>query len=166
MELFMKKMIAAAFALATSFTLMACGASKLEMQEMSSQCDVVVEVRQVLNDSISLFVGNTLYLNAKQMVPDAMYPLLVSTRDPADFQKPTATNIINSDDELLAYLRRVAPMMTQVGLVIGESAANEIGFEEESTIQKMTNVFKKMEGGSLYLFHEKSGELTDAKKLF
>lgn len=161
----MKKMIAALVA-AVSLTFMACGASKLEMQEMSSQCDVVVEVRQVLNDSISLFVGNTLYLNAKQMVADEMYPLLVSTRDPSDFQKPTATNIINSDDELLAYLRRVAPSMVQVGLVIGESAANEIGFEEAPAIQKMTSLFKKMEGGSLYLFHEKGGELTDAKKLF
>ena len=160
------KKIFATLAAALSLSLMACGVSKLEMQEMSSQCDVVVEVRQVLNDSISLFVGNTLYLNAKQMVSDEMYPLLVSTRDPSDFQKPTATNIINNDDELIGYLRRVSPSMIQVGLVIGESAANEIGFEESETIEKVTAIFKKMEGGSLYLFHEKAGELTDAKKLF
>ncbi len=162
----MKKFIAALAAAATLSLMTACGASKLELQEMSSQCDVNVEIRQVLNDSISLFVGNTLYLNAKQMVPDEMYPLLVSTRDPSDFQKPTATDIINTDEDLLNYLRRVAPAMVQVGLVIGESAANEIGFEESDAIKKMTAIFKKMEGGSLILFHEKAGEITDGKKLF
>mgnify|MGYP004449002367 FL=1 len=162
----MKKFIAAAFAALTLSLMTACGASKLELQEASSQCDVNVEIRQVLNDSISLFVGNTLYLNSRQMVSDQMYPLLVSTRDPADFQKPTATNIINSDEELLAYLRRVVPSFMQVGLVIGESAANEIGFEEEDAVKKMVAVFKKMEGGTLILFHEKSGEITDMKKLF
>lgn len=161
----MKKLFASLAAVA-SLALMACGPSKLEMQEMSSMCDVTVEVRQVLNDSISLFVGNTLYLNAKQMVPDEMYPMLVSTRDPSDFQKPTATDIINNDEDLLAYLRRVSPSMMQIGVVIGESAPNEIGFEEADAVKKLTAIFKKMEGGSLYLFHEKSGEITDAKKLF
>lgn len=161
------KKIFAALAVSLTLSLMAaCGASKLEMQEMSSQCDVMVEVRQVMNDSISLFVGNTLYLNAKQMVPDDMYPLLISTRDPSDFQKPTATDIINNDEDLLAYLRRVSPDMTQIGLVIGESAANEIGFEESDAIKKMTAIFKKMEGGSLILFHEQGGEYTDMKKLY
>lgn len=162
----MKKFIAALTAALTLSLMVACGASKLEMQEMSSQCDVNVEIRQVLNDSISLFVGNTLYLNAKQMVPDDMYPLLISTRDPSDFQKPTATDIINNDEDLLAYLRRVSPDMTQIGLVIGESAANEIGFEESDAIKKMTAIFKKMEGGSLILFHEQGGEYTDMKKLY
>lgn len=161
------KKIFAALAVSLTLSLMAaCGASKLEMQEMSSQCDVMVEVRQVMNDSISLFVGNTLYLNAKQMVPDDMYPLLVSTRDPSDFQKPTATDIINTDEDLLAYLRRVSPSMTQIGLVIGESASNEVGFEEADAINKLTAIFKKMGGGSLVLFHEQGGEYTDVKKLY
>lgn len=161
----MKKILAACAAIVT-MALVACGPSKLEIQEMSSQCDVVVEVRQVLNDSISLFVGNTLYLNAKQVVADDLYPLLVSTRDPAELEKPTATDIINSDEELLNYLRRVSPQMVQIGLVIGETAANEIGFEEPETVSKMTAIFKKMGGGTMVLFHEKSGELTDAKKLY
>lgn len=151
---------------ALSMALVACGPSKLEIQEMAVQSDVVVEVRQVLNDSISLFVGNTLYLNAKQMVSDEMYPLLVSMRDPAELGKPTATDILNSDEDLLNYLRRVSPQMVAVGLVIGETAANEIGFEESDVVTRLTAVFRKMGGGTLVLFHEKGGELTDAKKIF
>lgn len=151
---------------ALSMALVACGPSKLEIQEMAVQSDVVVEVRQVLNDSISLFVGNTLYLNAKQMVSDEMYPLLVSMRDPAELEKPTATDILNSDEDLLNYLRRVSPQMVAVGLVIGGTAANEIGFEESDVVTRLTAVFRKMGGGTLVLFHEKGGELTDAKKIF
>lgn len=160
------KKIALALLAAVSMVFMACGPSKLEIQEMSAQSDVMVEVRQVLNDSISLFVGNTLYLNAKQMVADDMYPLLVSTRDPSEIEKPTATDILNSDEDMLNYLRKVSPQMTTVGVVIGETAANEIGFEEADAIVKLVKLFKKMNGGSLILFHEKAGELTDAKKLY
>ncbi|WP_407455956.1 hypothetical protein [Fibrobacter sp.] len=149
-----------------SLALMACGPSKLEIQEASSQSDIMVEVRQVLNDSISLFVGNTFYLNSKQAIADNMYPLLVSTRDPAELEKPTATDILNNDDDFLNYLRRKAPDMVNVGIVIGETAYNEIGFEEADAVAKLTALFKKLQGGSLVLFHEKGGELTDMKKLY
>ena len=149
-----------------SLALMACGPSKLEIQEASSQSDVLLEVRQVLNDSISLFVGNTLYLNSKQMVADDMYPLLVSTRDPAELEKPTATDILNNDEDFLNYLRRKAPDFVNVGVVIGETAYNEIGFEEKDAVEKLTKIFKKVQGGSMVLFHEKAGELTDMKKLY
>lgn len=162
----MKKsvMLLAAFAMSLSFT--ACGPSKLEIQEMSSQSDILVEVRQVLNDSISLFVGNVFYLNSRQIVADDMYPLLISTRDPAELEKPTATDIINNDDELLGYLRKKVPEAMQIGLVIGETAYNEPGFEENEAVEKLLHLFKKIGGGSLVLFHEKSGDLTDAKKLY
>jgi hypothetical protein len=149
-----------------SLAFMACGPSKLEIQEASSQSDVLLEVRQVLNDSISLFVGNTLYLNSKQMVADDMYPLLVSTRDPAELEKPTATDILNNDEDFLNYLRRKAPDFVNVGVVIGETAYNEIGFEEKDAVEKLTKIFKKVQGGSMVLFHEKAGELTDMKKLY
>ena len=56
--------------------------------------------------------------------------------------------------------------MVNIGLVIGETAYNEIGFEEADAVAKLTAIFKKMEGGSLVLFHEKGGELTDMKKLY
>lgn len=149
-----------------SLALMACGPSKLEIQEASTQSDVLLEVRQVLNDSISLFVGNTLYLNSKQMITDDMYPLLVSTRDPAELEKPTATDILNNDEEFLNYLRRKAPDFVNVGIVIGETAYNEIGFEEKDAVEKLSKIFKKVQGGTLVLFHEKAGELTDMKKLY
>ena len=160
------KKLAFAILSVVSLALMACGPSKLEMQEMSSQSDILVEVRQVLNDSISLFVGNTFYLNSKQVIADDMYPLLVSTRDPSELEKPTATDILNSDEDLLNYLRRAAPDFMQVGVVIGETAYNEIGFDEKSAVDKLTKIFKKVQGGSMILFHEKDGELTDAKKLY
>ncbi|MBO5533213.1 MAG: hypothetical protein SPL21_02305 [Fibrobacter sp.] len=161
----MKKLALAVLSV-VSLALMACGPSKLEIQEASSQSDVLLEVRQVLNDSISLFVGNTLYLNSKQMVADDMYPLLVSTRDPAELEKPTATDILNNDEDFLNYLRRKAPDFVNVGVVIGETAYNEIGFEEKDAVEKLTKIFKKVQGGSMVLFHEKAGELTDMKKLY
>ena len=152
----MKKLALAVLSV-VSLALMACGPSKLEIQEASSQSDVIIEVRQVLNDSISLFVGNTFYLNSKQAIADEMYPLLVSTRDPAELEKPTATDILNNDEDLLNYLRRKSPDLMNVGIVIGETAYNEIGFEEEPVVAKLTAVFKKLQGGSLVLFHEKAG---------
>lgn len=161
----MKKLALAVLSV-VSLALMACGPSKLEIQEASSQSDVLLEVRQVLNDSISLFVGNTLYLNSKQMVADDMYPLLVSTRDPAELEKPTATDILNNDEDFLNYLRRKAPDFVNVGVVIGETAYNEIGFEEKDAVEKLTKIFKKVQGGAMVLFHEKAGELTDMKKLY
>lgn len=161
----MKKFALMAIAV-VSLALMACGPSKLEIQEASSQSDVLIEVRQVLNDSISLFIGNTFYLNSKQVIADNMYPLLVSTRDPAELEKPTATDILNNDEDLLNYLRRVSPDLINVGLVIGETAFNEVGFDEQEVVGKMTNIFQKVQGGSLVLFHEKGGELTDMKKVY
>ena len=149
-----------------SLALMACGPSKLDIQEKSVMSDVLVEVRQVLNDSISLYVGNVLYLNSRQVVADDMYPLNVSTRDPAEFEKLTATDVVNSDEELLNYLRRKSPDMMNFGIVIGETAYNEVGFEEAAVIDKLTKLFQKIEGGSLTLFHEKDGELTDMKKIY
>ena len=161
----MKKLFLVALA-TISLALMACGPSKIQMQEASSMSDVLVEVRQVLNDSIRLYVGNVLYLNSKQIVADDMYPLHVSTRDPAEFEKLTATDEINSDEELLNYLRRKAPDMMNVGIVIGETAYNEIGFEEAAAVAKLTKIFQQIQGGSLTLFHEKEGQLTDMKKLY
>ena len=149
-----------------SLAFMACGPSKIEMQEASSMSDVLIEVRQVLNDSISLYVGNILYLNSKQIVADDIYPLNVSTRDPAEFEKLTATDVINSDEELLDYLRRKAPDMMNIGIVIGETAYNEVGFEEAAVVEKLTKIFQKIQGGSLTLFHEREGQLTDMKKLY
>ena len=161
----MKKIFLTALA-AISLAFMACAPSKLDIQEASITSDVLIEVRQVLNDSISLYVGNIFYLNSKQIVADDMYPLHASTRDPAEFEKLTPTDVLNSDEEFLNYLRRKAPDVMNVGIVIGETAYNEVGFDETAAVEKLTKIFQKIQGGSLKLFHEKNGELTDMKKLY
>jgi hypothetical protein len=53
-----------------------------------------------------------------------------------------------------------------VGIVIGETAYNEVGFEEQAVVEKLTKIFQKVQGGTLTLFHEKEGHLTDMKKLY
>ncbi len=161
----MKKIFLMAVA-TISLALMACAPSKLDIQEAAVTSDVLVEVRQVLNDSISLYMGNVLYLNSKQVIADDMYPLHVSTRDPSEFEKLTPTDEVNSDEEFLNYLRRKAPDMMNVGIVIGETAYNEVGFEEQAVVEKLTKIFQKIQGGSLKLFHEKEGHLTDMKKIY
>ena len=161
----MKKIFLTALA-AISLAFMACAPSKLDIQEASITSDVLIEVRQVLNDSISLYVGNVFYLNSRQVVADDMYPLHASTRDPAEFEKLTPTDVLNSDEEFLNYLRRKAPDVMNVGVVIGETAYNEVGFDETAAVEKLTKIFQKIQGGSLKLFHEKNGELTDMKKLY
>ena len=165
MRFMMKKLALAVFSV-LSLALMACGPSKLDIQEKSVMSDVLIEVRQVLNDSISLYVGNVFYLNSKQIVADEMYPMEVSTRDPAEFEKLTATETVNSDEEFLNYLRRKAPDLINVGIVIGETAYNEVGFEEKAAVEKLTKIFQKTQGGTLTLFHEKEGQLTDMKKIY
>jgi hypothetical protein len=160
------KKLALALLAAVSFAFVACAPSKLDIQEAAVTSDVLIEVRQVLNDSISLYMGNVLYLNSKQVIADDMYPLHVSTRDPSEFEKLTPTDEVNSDEEFLNYLRRKAPDMMNVGIVIGETAYNEVGFEEQAVVEKLTKIFQKIQGGSLKLFHEKEGHLTDMKKLY
>lgn len=161
----MKKLLILVVAMASAM-FVACGPSKLEMQEMSSSRDIIIEVRQVLNDSISLMIGNTLYLNSKQVIGDNLFPLLVSTRDPQEIERLTATDVVNGPEDLLKYLRFTSPDMVNFGIVIGETAYNEIGFDENHVVETLKNIFIKVDGGSLILFHEKNGELTSAKKLF
>ena len=161
----MKKLLIL-FVAMVSGVFVACGPSKLEIQEMSSSRDVIIEVRQVLNDSISLMIGNTLYLNSKQVIGDNLFPLLVSTRDPQEIERLTATDVVNTPEDLLKYLRFTSPDMVNFGIVIGETAYNEIGFDENHVVETLKNIFVKVDGGSLILFHEKNGELTSAKKLF
>ena len=109
-------------------------------------------------------VGNTLYLNSKQVLGDNLFPLLVSTRDPQEIERLTATDVVNGPEDLLKYLRFTSPDMVNFGIVIGETAYNEVGFDENHVVETLKNIFIKVDGGSLILFHEKNVEL--AKKLF
>ena len=160
------KKILAAFAILVSAALVACGPSKLELQERSSSCDVSIEVGKVLDDTISLYVGNMFFLNAKQTVNEELFPLSASVRDPMNIDVKGRTDVIASGADFISYLRRPAPNAVTFGIVVNEGAKNEIGFDEAKTVQRLVDVLKTLEGGSVILFHEKDGQLTDAKKLF
>lgn len=149
-----------------AFLLSACGLSKTQINEMSSSCDVMLEVRYIQNDSIALYVGNTMFVNTQQVVRSDFFPFLVSKRDPMDIDIPTATTVLHSPEEFIDYLKGSASSLSMVGLVMGENVKNEIGFEESDAIQKFTELLKTVEGSSLILFHEKGGQLVKAKKLF
>ena len=161
----MKKLLIL-FVAVVSGVFVACGPSKMEILEMVDSRDIIIEVHQVLNDSISLMIGNTLYLNSKQVLGDNLFPMLVSTRDPREIERLTATDVVGSPEDLLKYLRFTSPDMVNFGIVIDESAYNEIGFDENHVVETLKNIFVKVDGGSLILFHEKNRELVDAKKLF
>ena len=74
--------------------------------------------------------------------------------------------MINNDEEFVNYLVSKDTYRMNVGIVIGETAYNEVGFEEAIAVEKLTKIFQKIQGGSLTLFHEKEGHLTDMKKLY
>ena len=161
----MKKSFLALLGL-VSLALLACAPSSLQIKEMSSECDFVVEVRYVENDSIGIFVGNTLFLNTRQVVGGSLFPMLIRTRDPMNIDMPTATNVVRDPQELTAYLQRQVPSLTRFGIVIGDNVDREIGSEEAEAIKMLSEYFKSFEGGSLVLFHEKGGDLIDAEKLY
>lgn len=165
-EYIMKKILVAFVAL-VSAALVACGPSKLDIQEMSVNCDVSIEVSKVLDDSISLYIGNMFFLNAKQTVNESLFPLSASVRDPGNPEALSRTDVIEDEKAFVDYLRRAAPMAVTFGIVVNETANNEIGFDEAKTVSRIVNALKTLEGGSAILFHATAdGELTDAKKLF
>ena len=65
-----------------------------------------------------------------------------------------------------AYTDGDTELYTELPKADGETAYNEIGFDENHVVETLKNIFIKVDGGSLILFHEKGGELTAAKKLF
>jgi hypothetical protein len=123
----MKKLIIS-FLFLFSFALIACGPSRIQIQEMSSACDVLIEVRHVQNDSIAIFVGNSLFVNTQQIVRDEIFPFLVSKRNPTDIDIPTATTVLNSKEEFIDYLKGSVSPLSSFGIVMGENVSNEIGF--------------------------------------
>lgn len=161
----MKKLIIS-FLFLFSFILIACGPSRVQIQEMSSSCDVLIEVRYVQNDSIAIFVGNTLFVNTQQIVRDEIFPFLVSKRNPTDIDIPTATTVLNSKEEFIDYIKGSVSPLSSFGIVMGENVSHEIGFSEEDAIKKITALLQSVDGGSAILFHEKEGQLIKAKKLY
>lgn len=153
------------FAIFAALLLIACGPSKLQIQEMSSERDILIEVRYVENDSIGYFVGNTLFLNTRQFSGDSLFPLLVSTRNPANIDIPTATDVISDSKALTAYLSKNAPSLNHFGFVVSHTAALDIDFDEKKAIQMILNYIDTFKGASLVFFREKDGDLTHAKKV-
>ena len=120
----------------------------------------------MLDDTISLYVGNMFFLNAKQTVNEELFPLSASIRDPMNIDVKGRTDRIESGADFISYLRRTAPNAVTFGIVVNSAAQNEIGFDETKTVNRLVEVLKTLDGGSVILFHEKDGQLTDAKKLF
>lgn len=162
----MKKAAFLFLVLLCSVTFTACGPSRTQIQEMSSACDILIEVHHVQNDSIALFIGNTLFINTQQLVRDDIFPFLVSKRDPTNIDIPTATTVLNNKEEFFSYLQKSSTTLTSFGIIIGENISNEIGFDETKAIQKIVTLLQSIEGGSAMLFNEKGGQLVKAKKLY
>lgn len=149
-----------------ALALCACGASKLEIQEASLDCDVLVELRYVPDDSVALMVGNQLFMNTSQMFGREMFPLLVSARDPMDLERPASVQAIPSAEDFAAYLQRAVPGASRFGIVISSNVKQQIGFDEAEAVSKIRNALSSVQGGSAVLFHEEGGKLTDMKKLY
>ncbi len=151
---------------ALSVSLTACaGASKLEMQETSSALDVLVEVRYMQEDSIGLFVGNTLYLNTKHFVNGNLFPLALSKRDPMDIERIAPTETVQSPEEFTTFIQKTVPMVSQAGIVMGGNVKEQIGFSEQETIDVLLPLLRGLGAEKLFLFHEENGEYTSMKKL-
>ena len=163
----MKNLCLSALLVFAACVFYACGPSALEIKEMSSECEFNVEVRYMPNDSIALFVGNTLYIATSQLVSESLYPLSVSTRDPMNIDGRAPTDVVNSDEELVAYIQKRVPDVSRFGIVMGDHVSNEIGFDPSATVQRLQEFFaKNYPGSSAVLFGEKAGELISAKKLY
>lgn len=162
----MRKILLTISILATAF-LCACGPSAFEIKEMSSACEFNVEIRYAQNDSIGLFVGNTLYLATSQLVAESLYPLSVSTRNPMDIDGRAPTDIIHSDAELFEYVNKRVPGALHFGIVLSDNVGYQIGFDPDAAVGLVRSFFEKSYPGSTaVLFREKSGDLVSAKKLY
>ena len=163
----MKKIFPALFAACAACFLMACGPSALEIKEKASACEFNVEIRYVQDDSVGIFVGNTLYLAASQLASGRFYPMLISPRDPMNIDGRAPTDVVKSDEELSAYINRRVPGALHFGIVLSENVGYEIGFNAEAAVKAFRDFFEKSYPGSTaVLFGEKGGDLISAKKLY
>ncbi len=149
-----------------SLLALACGPSKLEIQEMAIDSDLLLEFRYIENDSIGIRMGNMLVLNSSKTSGQDFYPLLVSTRSPDDIDKPTATTVISDDAGFLEYIRRENPQLSRFGVVIGENCQRDPSFSENNAIAIASRLAKMVPGSTLVVFREKDGDIFAAKKVF
>ncbi len=166
-ENLMKKMSLAVLAMCVASLFLACGPSALEIKEKASACEFNVEIRYVQDDSVGIFVGNTLYLATSQLASGKFYPLLVSSRDPMNIDGRAPTDVVNSDEELAAYINRRVPGALHFGIVLSDNVGYEIGFDSDVAVKTLRDFFEKSYPGSTaVLFGERGGDLVSAKKLY
>lgn len=158
----MKKMFLGLAAVAT-IVLSACGASKFEIQEASLDCQLTIEVRYMKDDSVGVMSNNMLFLNASQLTDREMFPLQVRVEN---FDRVTPVTTLRTAEDFMEYLQRAVPGANRFGIVISNTAANQIGFDEASAVEKIKAALQEANGGSAILFHEKDGEMVDMKKLY
>ncbi len=163
----MKKISLAVLTICVACLFLACGPSALEIKEKASACEFNVEVRYVQDDSVGIFVGNTLYLSTSQLASGRFYPLLVSSRDPMNIDGRAPTDVVNSDEEFAAYINRRVPGSLHFGIVLSDNVGYEIGFDSDAAVKALRNFFEKSYPGSTaVLFRERGGDLISAEKLY
>lgn len=136
-----------------------CAGNKAKAQEQVLECDVLFEYQQIENDSISLMVGNTIRLHTGKSLTGQFYPLLLSIRDPQDLDKPTSTEVIGSEEQLLGLLKSKFPFLKRFGVVIGESASSSHEFNENGALEPIQKLTKQISEAEILIFREKDGEI-------
>lgn len=143
-----------------------CSSSpKLNAEEISDQCDVIIEVRH-MGETLSMMVGKTFYLNSAQAASSRLFPMQVTVRDPENVEHVTPTRTIVSEENFIEFLRLCVPTPVIFGIVFDSSVKNEMGFDEAEVLEKIKAVTSKIDGGSAYLFHGESGVWKDVQKLY
>lgn len=143
-----------------------CGASKFDIERATAKCDILIEVRELKADSVSWFVGNTVYLNPNQAKREAMFPMIISTRNPDNIDMQRGINFLNNEEELLSFIRSKSPNAVNFGMVFNDKALSELGVDEDKTVDDFVSVFRKINGGSMVVFYEKNGHITDMSTVY
>lgn len=147
-------------------SLTGCAVSKAEISQATNQCDIMVEVRTLGRDSVSWFAGNTMYLNVNQTRKADLFPMFISIRNPNNIDMQRGIEQIATSWDLITFFKKDNWNAKNFGVVISDMIRNEIGIDEQGIINKLTTVFKQVEGSSLVIFYEKDGVVSDMKKVF
>lgn len=148
------------------FFLCSCGASKVDIERATSKCDILVEVRELKADSVSWFVGNTIYLNPNQAKREDMFPMIISTRSPANIDMQRSIDFLNDESEFLKFINKKVPDAMNFGMIFNDKVISDLGVDEDKTVDDYKSVFKKIKGGSMVVFYEKNGVITDMSSVY
>ena len=158
----MNKFLVVGLWIVTSF-LASCANSKAKAQEQVTECDVLFEYHSIVNDSISLMIGNTMRVHSAKTQPERFYPLLVSVRNPRDLDRPTSSEVILDDPSLLAFLRRELPFLQTIGVVISSNTSQDPGFSESGALVPIRKFAKLVPDSRILVFHELDGDVISVR---